>query len=148
MLFRSGFEISKEEQKSDWSGDISTSQLEYAAKDVVVLTQLYKPVVQKMAIGALMPAWQLECKALPAMAQLWRTGLPFNKESLLQLIEDLDIEHVEIGDKFIEDFDAALPEEHKLHRNALGQIKFQTKPGKKGGKPDPEVFNLNSPVQL
>ena len=143
-----GFEISKEEQKSDWSGDISTSQLEYAAKDVVILTQLYKPVVQKMAIGALMPAWQLECKALPAMAQLWRTGLPFNKESLLQLIEDLDIEHVEIGDKFIEDFDAALPEEHKLHRNVLGQIKFQTKPGKKGGKPDPEVFNLNSPVQL
>lgn len=140
--------ISKEEQKSVWSGDLSVSQIEYAAKDVVVLTQLYYPLYKRLKEAELLGAWQLECQALPAMAQLWRTGLPFNKESLVQLIEDLDIEHVEIGDKFIEDFDAALPEGHKLHRNALGQIKFQTKPGKKGSKPDPEVFNLNSPVQL
>ena len=38
------------------------------------------------------------------MAQLWRTGLPFNKEMLVQLIEDLDIENVEIGEQFIKDF--------------------------------------------
>ena len=141
-------EISKEEQRSDWSGDLSVGQIEYAAKDVVVLTELYQPIMQRMATGGLMPAWELECKALPAMAQLWRTGLPFNKQMLIQLIEDLDIENVEVGEKFIEDFDAALPKEHKLCRGLDGKLLYQTKPGPKGKKPDPNVFNLNSPAQL
>jgi DNA polymerase-1 len=82
------------------------------------------------------------------MAQLWRTGLPFNKESLEKLIEDLDIEHHEVGEKFIEDFDAALPEGHKLCRGIDGKLLYQTKPGAKGKKVDPNVFNLNSPAQL
>lgn len=141
-------EISKEEQKSDWSGDLTESQMAYAAKDVVVLTELERQIAQRMATGGLYPAWQLECKALPAMAQLWRTGLPFNKDSLIQLIEDLDIEHHEIGEKFIEDFDAALPEGAKLCRGLDGKLLYQTKPGAKGKKVDAEIFNLNSPVQL
>ena len=144
-------EISKEEQKSDWSGDLTRSQMEYAAKDVVVLTELERHIAQRMATGGLYPAWLLECSALPAMAQLWRTGLPFSKESLTQLIEDLDTEHYEVGEKFIEDFDAALPEHAKLCRGLDGKLLYQTKPeakykGKK--KVDPDTFNLNSPVQL
>ena len=141
-------EISKEEQKSDWSGDLTQSQMEYAAKDVVVLTELERQIAQRMATGGLYPAWQLECKALPAMAQLWRTGLPFNKESLTRLIEDLDIEHHEVGEQFIEDFDAALPDHAKLCRGLDNKLLYQTKPGAKGKKVDAEIFNLNSPVQL
>lgn len=141
-------EISKEEQASDWSQELTTSQLEYAATDVLVLLELYEQIQQRMATGRLYRAWQLECSALPAMAQLWRTGLPFDEKSLRQLIEDLDIEHNEIGTKFIEDFDAALPHEEKLFRAEDGTIKYQTKPGPKGKKADPEVFNLNSPAQL
>ena len=141
------YDISKEQQKSDWSGDLTLEQIEYAAKDVVVLTELQKPIQQRMAVENLAGAWMLECAALQSMAQLWRTGLPFNKESLIKLIEDLDVEHKEVGDRFIEDFDAALPEGFKLHRDVLGNLKYQTKSEKKG-KPDPEVFNLNSPAQL
>ena len=141
-------DISKEEQKSDWSGDLTDSQLEYAAKDVLVLLDLYEQIQQRMATAALHPAWYLECNALPAMAQLWRTGLPFNKEALIKVIEDLDIEHHEVGEKFIEDFDAALPDGHKLCRGIDGKLLYQTKPGPKGKKVDPDVFNLNSPAQL
>jgi DNA polymerase-1 len=141
-------DISKEQQRSDWSGDLTRDQMEYAANDVVVLTALEREIAERMAIGGLYPAWYLECNALQAMAQLWRTGLPFNKKALEQLIEDLDIEHKEVGDKFIEDFDAALPKSFKLHRGIDGRLKFQTKPGPKGKKPDPQVFNLNSPAQL
>jgi DNA polymerase I-like protein with 3'-5' exonuclease and polymerase domains len=141
-------DISKEQQRSDWSGDLTRDQMEYAANDVVVLTALEREIAERMAIGGLYPAWYLECNALQAMAQLWRTGLPFNIKALEQLIEDLDIEHKEVGDKFIEDFDAALPKNFKLHRGIDGRLKFQTKPGPKGKKPDPQVFNLNSPAQL
>ena len=143
-------EISKEEQKSDWSGDLTRSQMEYAANDVKVLLEIYDVIQQRMSIAKppLQPAWRLECKALPAMAQLWRTGLPFSKESLTKLIEDLDIEHHEVGEKFIEDFDAALPDHAKLCRGLDNKLLYQTKPGAKGKKVDAEIFNLNSPVQL
>ena len=140
--------ISKEEQKSDWSGHLTLSQLQYAAKDVAILLDLYEIFLQHLAEHTLMTAWYLECNALPAMAQLWRTGLPFNKQDLIKLIEDLDIEHHEVGEKFIEDFDAALPDGHKLCRGLDGKLLYQTKPSAKGKKPDPNVFNLNSPAQL
>ena len=141
-------EISKEEQRSDWSQDLTVSQLEYAATDVLVLLELYEKIEERMTLGHLDIAWSLECRALPAMAQLWRTGLPFDRKSLLQLIEDLDTEHAEVGSKFIKDFDAALPKHEKLYRAEDGSIKYQTKAVAKGRQPDPEVFNLNSPVQL
>jgi len=141
-------DISKEEQKSDWSGDLTESQLQYAAKDVLVLLDLYEQIQQRMATGGLYPAWYLECNALPAMAQLWRTGLPFKKDLLEKLIEDLDIENYEVGEQFIKDFDAALPAEHKLCRGIDGKLLYQTKPGPKGKKVNPDVFNLNSPAQL
>lgn len=141
-------DLSKEQQKSNWSEDLTTEQLEYAAKDVLVLLDLYDVFVDLLAEHTLMPAWYLECNALPAMAQLWRTGLPFNKEALSKLIEDLDIEHHEVGEKFIEDFDAALPEGYKLCRGIDGKLLYQTKPGPKGKKIDGAVFNLNSPAQL
>ena len=41
-----GQDISKEEQKSDWSADLRVEQIEYAAKDVVVLTQLWEPITK------------------------------------------------------------------------------------------------------
>lgn len=141
-------DISKEEQKSDWSGDLTESQLQYAAKDVLVLLDLYEQIQQRMATASLYPAWYLECNALPAMAQLWRTGLPFNKQDLIKLIEDLDIEHHEVGEKFIEDFDFALPDGHKLCRGLDGKLLYQTKPAAKGKKVGPDTFNLNSPAQL
>ena len=143
-----GKSLSKEEQKSDWSGELTESQLAYAAKDAEILTELVEKILQRLSIGSLSPAWALECSALQSMAQLWRTGLPFDKKMLEQLIEDLAIENVEVGEKFIEDFDAALPPEHKLHRGLDGKLLYQTKPGPKGKKPDPNVFNLNSPAQL
>jgi len=52
-------EISKEEQKSDWSGDLTPSQLAYAAYDVELLTQLDGPINQRMAEGNLHKAWFL-----------------------------------------------------------------------------------------
>ena len=141
-------DISKEEQKSDWSAELTISQLQYAAKDATVLLSLFDQIQQRMAIASLHPAWYLECNALPAMAQLWRTGLPFNKQDLTKLIDNLEIENVEVGEKFIEDFDAALPYEHKLCRDTDGKLLYKTKPGPKGKKVDLDVFNLNSPIQL
>ncbi len=53
--------ISKEEQKSDWSGHLTLSQLRYAAKDVAILLDLYEIFLQHLAEHTLMTAWYLEC---------------------------------------------------------------------------------------
>lgn len=144
-------DISKEEQTSDWSAsDLRPEQLEYAAKDVVVLLDLYFEMLKRLADGALMSPWRLECKALPAMALLWRTGLPFNRDKLLQLQQDLIKDHERLKEEFIEQLDEALPEGNKLPRLLDGSFNLNIKAsGSKRMDNRVEAgFNLNSPKQL
>jgi DNA polymerase I-like protein with 3'-5' exonuclease and polymerase domains len=143
-------DISKEEQKSDWSGDLTQGQLEYAAKDVQLLIQLDGPINQRMAEANLHRAWFLECKALPAMAQLWRTGLPFDRNGLEALQRELTLLHKQKGEEFLVALDQALPEDKKLPRFADGRINTNAKPigTKRAGDRVEAGFNLNSPKQL
>jgi DNA polymerase I len=120
-------DISKEEQRSDWSGDLTISQLDYAAYDVELLTQLDGPINQRLSEGLLHKAWFLECKALPAMAQLWRTGMPFRRDALEQLHHDLSGDHVRMGATFIATLDEALPAGRKLPRDPDGAFNLRAK---------------------
>lgn len=143
-------EISKEEQKSDWSGELTREQMYYAAKDVQVLIELDGPINQRMAEANLHHAWFLECKALPAMAQLWRTGLPFDRKSLETLQGDLTVEHEQRGREFLVALDRALPADSKLPREADGSINTRSKAvgSVRAGTRLEAGFNLNSPKQL
>jgi DNA polymerase I len=143
-------EISKEEQKSDWSGDLTHNQLDYAAYDVELLTQLDGPINQRMAEGNLHKAWFLECKALPTMAQLWRTGMPFQRDELEQLHQDLAADNERLGEAFIDTLDEALPEGKKLPRDPDGTFNLRSKPegSVREGTKKQAGFNLNSPKQL
>jgi DNA polymerase I len=143
-------EISKEEQKSDWTGDLTLSQLDYAAYDVELLTQLDGPINQRMAEGNLHKAWFLECKALPTMAQLWRTGMPFQRDELEQLHQDLAADNERLGEAFIDTLDEALPEGKKLPRDPDGTFNLRSKPegSVREGTKKQAGFNLNSPKQL
>ena len=145
-----GIDISKEEQRSDWSADLTPSQLEYGAYDAYLVSQLDGPINQRMSEGSLHRAWFLECKALPAMAQLWRTGLPFDRSALETLQEDLKDDHVRLGAEFVEALDAALPVGRKLPRDPDGSINLRTKAtgSVRAGTKQEAGFNLNSPKQL
>ncbi len=69
--------ISKEQQTSNWGADkLSAEQLEYAAKDVQMLLEVDYVLSQKIVRDGLAKAYSLECRALQAMALMWRTGLP------------------------------------------------------------------------
>jgi DNA polymerase I len=143
-------EISKEEQKSDWTGDLTHNQLDYAAYDVELLTQLDGPINQRMAEGNLHKAWFLECKALPTMAQLWRTGMPFQRDGLEHLHQDLAADNERLGEAFIDTLDEALPEGKKLPRDPDGTFNLRSKPegSVREGTKKQAGFNLNSPKQL
>lgn len=144
------YEISKEQQKSDWSGPISDEQMHYAAMDVQVLVELDGAINERMAQANLHQAWFLECKALPAMAQLWRTGLPFDRKSLEALQGELQDAHLRLGREFLVALDEALPASHKLPRDPDGSINTRSKAVGtiRAGTKQEAGFNLNSPKQL
>jgi DNA polymerase I-like protein with 3'-5' exonuclease and polymerase domains len=144
-------EISKEEQRSDWSApELRAEQLAYAAKDVQLLLDLWDPILQRMATGGLAPAWELECKALPAVAQMQRTGLPFNREKLEALRDELSEANQRMGAEFVLALDAALPEDEKLPRDPDGSLNLRPKATGtiRGGDKRPAGFNYGSPHQL
>ena len=113
--------ISKEQQKSDWGAEtLSKEQLIYAAKDIEVLLELDQVLDRKIRNAQLDRAYTLECRALPAMAQMWRVGLPWNREELEQCRIDYEDDIKELGNEFIRELDNDLPLGKKLPRNEDG----------------------------
>ena len=146
-----GRTLSKEMQVSDWSAPVlSAEQLTYAAGDVQALLDLDLVLTERLGVARLMKAYVLECDALPAMAQMWRTGLPFNRTRLEELQASLEADISRYGEQFVADLDAALPEEHKLPRDEDGSFNLRSKAegAVRLGTKRQAGFNLNSPKQL
>ena len=144
-------ELPKDQQKSNWGDpELSKEQIEYAANDVAALMDLDSIIDRKLEDHQLKKAYALECRALPAMAQMWRTGLPWNAENLQQ--RKLDYEHDirEMAKDFVRLLDDALPEGSKLPRDEDGSFNLRAKDeGKiRDGTKKYKGFNLNSPKQL
>jgi DNA polymerase I-like protein with 3'-5' exonuclease and polymerase domains len=143
-------ELDKEEQRSDWSGQLTKSQIDYAINDVVALAELDTVLQQRLQTARLSSAFALECKALPAMAQMWRVGLPWDRESLNNLIRDYEFDIAQLEKDVLRQMDAALPEGKKLPRDDDGS--FNTRPKDTGsvraGTKKLAGFNINSPKQL
>ena len=144
-------ELPKEQQRSDWSKpELSKEQLEYAATDVEVLLELDQILDQKISKANLKASYILECQALPAMAQMWRIGLPWNAQAIQTYKEDkaFDVQHM--GDEFIRELDNSLPEGEKLPRNEDGT--FNLRPKDTGairlGTKKYAGFNIKSSKQL
>lgn len=143
-------ELSKEQQRSDWSGALTDDQLRYAANDVIALMQLDNILDHEIGKHKLKSAYALECLALPAMAQMWRTGLPWNAANLQQRKEDYEADIKALKKDFILQLDHALPEGKKLPRDKDGSFNLRAKDeGRLSNKTKKyKGFNLNSPQQL
>ena len=84
------------------------------------------------------------------MAQMWRTGLPWNAENLQQRKVDYEHDIKGLAKDFVLQLDAAMPEEHKLPRDEDGSFNLRSKDqGKvRDGTKKYAGFNINSPKQL
>jgi DNA polymerase-1 len=74
-----GETIPKDEQKSDWSGKLSESQLEYAANDADVLFRLREAMVKKIYENNLSEIALIEFSCAAAIAQIEYTGIYLDK---------------------------------------------------------------------
>lgn len=70
-----GVELDKEAQQSDWSGELSPTQLEYAARDAAILLQLREAMKPKLIEAGLVEAAKLEFEAIPAVAEIELNGM-------------------------------------------------------------------------
>lgn len=146
-----GRTLSKELQASDWSApELSKEQLAYAAADVQALLDLDLVLQERLAAARLTDAYELECRALPALAQMQRTGVPFNRDMLVELQASLERDIATYGQRFVEELDAALPQEHKLPRDEDGtfNLRAHAEGSVRLGTKREAGFNLNSPKQM
>lgn len=74
--------LPKESQVSDWTGGLSKTQLDYGARDVSVLGPLYDALITQLDKEDLRHVADLEFRAVPAVAEMQLTGLPFGWEGL------------------------------------------------------------------
>ena len=92
-----------------------------------MLLELDQILDRKLQTDQLMEAYTLECLALPAMAQMWRTGLPWNRSALEQRRIDYEDDLKEMSKEFLRELDNALPETDKLPRERDGSFNLRAK---------------------
>ncbi len=81
--------IDKDEQRSNWAGILTQSQLNYAANDVQYLIPLREKLIEKLKETNQLKATKLEFDCIPAVADMELTGLPVDKDKIPGLISKL-----------------------------------------------------------
>lgn len=72
--------IDKAERLSDWSGELSETQLEYAALDASVLLPLREKLIERLKADALLKCAQLEFECVLPVASLELAGIYLDKD--------------------------------------------------------------------
>ena len=83
-----GIELSKEQQRSDWSTELTSDQLAYAANDTVHLLNLGRIMLEELEKVGLLNAYSLEFDCLLQVVEMNFTGVPVNTEEWQRLHEN------------------------------------------------------------
>jgi DNA polymerase-1 len=73
-----GQTLDKAEQRSDWSGDLSSEQLAYAGRDVEVLIPLLQALDGKLSETGLLEVAKIERRCFPALMWMGSEGVAFD----------------------------------------------------------------------
>jgi hypothetical protein len=87
-----GITLDKAGQVSDWSGELTPEQLQYAAWDAAILLPLHEVQAGLLAKNGLEETARLEFECLPAVVEIELSGMPFDAgaaRSLLAVKESL-----------------------------------------------------------
>ena len=82
-----GIELSKEQQRADWSGHLTTEQLAYAANDTGYLHSLATRFLTELERAGLLESYNLELGCLPQVVEMAFAGVPIDTEVWLRLNE-------------------------------------------------------------
>ena len=94
-----GETVDKAEQLSDWSGELSHAQLEYAARDAAVLRQLREKQIEKLKADALLRCAQLEFECVLPVASLELAGIYLDKERWREQLAVVEKKRAELAEE-------------------------------------------------
>ena len=83
-------ELPKEEQTSDFSGQLNSNQLEYAAKDAFILLQLKEVMQDELEKANLVDIALIEFKCIYALVDIELTGMKINLEALSSYSREIE----------------------------------------------------------
>ena len=139
-------EDKKELQKSfiGHEGPFTEAQIEYAARDVSILWPLYRLLSTRLKRDELLHIFKLECRALPAFAQLKVNGMKLDIPSYQELLverqkfrDELQATLIEAMTPALDDYRSPATGEVLVHPDFYGK-----------GKSKVKGFNLGSSEQL
>ncbi len=138
---RLGLEIDKSQQVSDWSKDeLNLEQVEYAAKDVLILPKIAEQQLKELKEESLLPIYSLESKCIRPVAMMCARGFGVDIQKLHDLKNELETALELKTLRFVLELDRALPEENKLPRDSDGNLCV--------GKRQKKDFNPGSGAQV
>ena len=91
--------VDKAEQLSDWNGELSESQLEYAARDASVLPQLREKQIEKLKADALLRCAQLEFECVLPVAAIELSGIYLDKERWREQLSIVEKKRAELAEQ-------------------------------------------------
>ena len=77
-----GLKLAKEHGSSDWSGNLTQDQLDYAAADVAQLADLQKALQRELDAAGLMKTAELEMECVLLAVEMHSNGMPVDSEGL------------------------------------------------------------------
>lgn len=120
--------LNKDAQLSDWSGELSRNQLDYAARDAQVLVPLREQLQAKLDEMDLLVTAELEFAAVPAITAMELAGVYLDVELWKALLARMAVERAALADELQQAFAAGASQ-----MNLFGEA-------------DP--INLDSPAQV
>lgn len=89
--------IDKSEQRSDWSGNLSDSQLRYAIEDVKILLPLREKLRQLLIDNKLVKVAKLEFECCIAVSEMELNGCKLDEEKWLAIQNTIEKKHEELS---------------------------------------------------
>jgi DNA polymerase I len=105
-----GMQLDKEAQLSDWSRDLSTYQLEYAARDAAVLLPLRERLQDKLEQMELTRVAQLEFGCVISIAAMELAGVYLDAEQWRLLVRSIRSQYEIVADELRRELAAGFPQ--------------------------------------
>ncbi len=99
--------VDKTQQQSDWGGELSAAQLEYAARDAALMLPLRDRLVEQLRANALGRCAQLEFECVVPLAAMELTGVHLDADcwraKLKEIAKQRDMFHEQLQDALAEE---------------------------------------------
>lgn len=100
--FFTGTELDKTEQVSDWSGELSQSQIEYAARDAAIMIQLREQIEERLRNDDLMRAAELEFDCIMPIAEMELNGFYLDESRWREQLDRVKVAQARSADELQE----------------------------------------------